>query len=240
MHCIGNQIRQRRRMTEDPEDDESPMSQQEADEDRHQNDEHLLDAAKIGDGESDDDGDLGRDLPGLPDQRQKAEQGIDAAGHRQGRGQDEIDDERRTGDEPGIGAHEDRGDAIAAAARGKQFDDLDIAQTDDDDGERRGQRQIHRQVIVAAQRQEGFFRAVVGGRQAVGAQADPGEECNQQHALALAAMQRVAGRAEDPTLDLLPVVARHAVASWAYFRRRNSRPILTSGLPSYSTISAVA
>jgi len=66
-----------------------------------------------------------------------------------------------TGDEAGIGADQHRGDAITTAAGGKQLDDLDVAETNDDDGERRCQRQIDGQMVVTAKRDEGFFRSVV-------------------------------------------------------------------------------
>ena len=206
---LGDEARQPAGMAHHADDDEPAMGDEEADENRQQQEEQLLDPAQIGDGQQDDDDDLTRHLPGLPLQRQKAEQRIDAAGHRKCRGQDEIDDEGRARDEPGIGADQHRGDAIAAAPGRKELDHLDIAQADDDDGQRGGERQIDGQMAVDAQRKEGFFRPVVRRGEAVGAQADPGQKGDQQHALALLAMHGVARRADDPALNLLPVEARH-------------------------------
>jgi hypothetical protein len=56
------------------------------------------------------------------------------------------------------------------------LDDAAVGGRDDDDRDPREGRQADGQVRVLAQRLEGFFRAVGGGRQSVRAQADPGQE----------------------------------------------------------------
>lgn len=54
-----------------------------------------------------------------------------------------------------------------------------------------------RQAVMRAEREEAEFRAVVGGRQAVGAETDPREKRDQQNMPPCLGREWVTGRTED-------------------------------------------
>ena len=139
---------------------------------------------------------------------QNAEQRIPAARYAQSDGQDVIADERAARDHAHGGREELAGHQIAAAAGGKQFDDLRVAGADDDDGQHRGQRHEQAQVGVAFQRQKRLLRAVAGGRQAVRSQADPRQQGHERHVVENILVREVPCPANDQVLDPTDKIAR--------------------------------
>ncbi len=116
------------------------------------------------------------DLQRLHGQRQEAEDGIRPAGNGEGDGEHVVDEKRAARDHA-----EGRGEELAchevpAAARREELHDLRVAGGDDEDRDRGGERHEDAQVPVAAQGEEGFLGAVVGGGQPVRAEPDPREE----------------------------------------------------------------
>ena len=119
------------------------------------------------------------DLVAVQVDGQEAEQGVAAGGDGDGDGQHVVDQQRTARDHAGIRAQGVGGHDVAAAAVGKLFDDMGIGVGDDKNGQGGGQGQEDGQVGMLAQGAEGFLRAVGRGGEAVGAQADPGQQRHQ-------------------------------------------------------------
>ncbi len=127
----------------------------------------------------------------------EAEDGVAAAGDGDRDGEDVVDQQRRPGDHADRRAEQLGGHHVAAAAEGEALDDLGVGDRDDEDGDRGGEPQRHRQVGVPAERAEGLVRAVGRGGEPVGAQPDPGQHGDERDAVVGAGVLDVARRAED-------------------------------------------
>ena len=95
-----------------------------------------------------------------------------------------------------------RGDAITAAARRKQLDDLVVGHRDNEDGNRRGERQEQAHRHVRPERQEGLLRPVTGGGEAIGPEPDPRQERHQHDVVAGGRIQRIEFLADDQSAQL--------------------------------------
>ena len=139
----------------------------------------------------------------VPGRRQKAEDGIDAAGDGDRDRQDIVDQEGTTGHHADGRGDQLPGDQITPAACREQLDDLDIAGADDEYGQGRHDRQEDGQVGMPLQGQEGLLRPVTGRRDAVGSQTDPGQEGDEGDLVEDARLRGLPGRAEDDALETL-------------------------------------
>src|SRR5471032_526101 len=92
---------------------------------------------------------------------------------------------------------------MTASASRKQLDDLVVAERDDKDGRCGRQRENQGKLCVLTQRQECFFGTVAGGRQVVGAEADPREYWRDGNCMARARIERIKRFAYQHTPDLL-------------------------------------
>jgi hypothetical protein len=196
-HGVRQQGRNQGRPGGDAVDDQQSMGGDEAEEDRQQDADRLLHAAQVQPQEQQHQRQFGAQLPVLRAERQHREQRVGATGDRDRHGQHVIDDQRRARDQAGVLSQQDGGDAVAAAPGREQLDHLVVGEGDDEDRDRGGQRQVEAEVGVRAEGLESFFRTVGRGRQAVGAEADPGQEGGQGERMACFSLERVEGPAEE-------------------------------------------
>ena len=182
--------------------DEQDVGYDEDDEDRRQHGHRFLDAAQVDDDEKDDGHDLERDLERLVGRREEAEDGVTAGDDGDGDRQHVVDEQGRSGDDAGLLAQGVGGDDVAAASGREILDDARVGVGDDEDRQGRGQGQEDGQVGVLAQDLESLFRAVGGGREAVGAEADPGQDRDQGELVEEGRILDVAGLPDQGPPDL--------------------------------------
>ncbi len=193
------------------------MGDDEGDKDRHERQHRLANAAEI---EHDQEHDrCGRrpELQVLPLDGQEAEERVRAAGDRDRDRQHVVDEQRAAGDQADVRAEEVRGDEIAAAARGKELDDLRVARRDHENGHRGEDGQEQRKILMLPEREKRLLGPVAGGRETIGPETDPGEECDQRDVVEDAGIADVLRRPEQH-------LAEPAERTPAYRRRRRFLP----------------
>ena len=169
-------------------------------------------------------------LRAVPAQRQEAEEGVAGRGDRDGDGQHVVDQQRAAGDDADVLAQQLGRHDVAAAAVGELLDDAPVGRGDDEDGAGRHHGQRQQQVGVLAEGAEGLVGAVGGRREAVGAQADPGEERHQRQAVE----ERAVGEAARPAEEEPPRCGSRTTAA----RRRDRDPSAATGGYSNSSSSS--
>ena len=189
--------------------DQREMRDAEADEDRRQQADRLAHPAQVQVDQQHDHGDRRLQLHDLVHRRQQAEERVDAARRRDRDRQHVVDDQCGARDETRVGTDELGRHLVAAAAVRKQLDDLVVGQRDHEHCERGRHGEVQRELVVRAERHERFGGAVRRGGQAVGADADPGEECGERDVLARLGRHRVAWRPEDHVAQFLLTVRVH-------------------------------
>jgi hypothetical protein len=200
---VRHQLRQVGRVRDDAVHDQHQVGGDEAEEDRQQDLDRLLQAAQVHHDQQRDEERLGPEFIGLKAERQEGRQRVDPGGDRDRDGQHVVEDQRAAGHQPQVGADQLGGDAVAAAPGREQLDHLVVGQRDDEDGDRGGDRHVQAEVGMGAQRAEGLLGAVGGRGQPVRAQPDPGQERHQRHRMAGLALHRVERLAEDDLAYLL-------------------------------------
>ena len=123
--------------------------------------------------------------------RQQGKQRVDAARYRDGDREHIVDDQSAAGHEARVRPEQAGRDLVTAAAIGKQLDDLVVRHRDYEHGDGRHCRKVETQRRVRTQREKRFLGTVAGGRQTVGAEADPGNKGHQGHVLARLAAERI-------------------------------------------------
>ncbi len=183
-------------MARDAVGDQREVGDHEADEDRREDADRFAHSAQVQVDQHHDDRKLHFQLDHLVHGRDEAEERIHAARRGDRDREHVVDDQGGPGHEARVRAHQLGGHLVAAAAVRKEFDDLVVGQRNDEHGEGGGDREIQRELAVLTERDERLGRAVRGGRQAVGADADPREKCGERDVLARLGCQRIAGRSE--------------------------------------------
>src|SRR5205823_10460952 len=112
------------RARQHPVADQDHVGEEEAEKNRQQDFYGFLHAAQVQVQQQPDQHELGGELEFLGAERQQAEDRVDPARDRDRDREHVIDDQRRPGHEPGVGADQAGRDLVAAAARRKQLDDL--------------------------------------------------------------------------------------------------------------------
>ena len=202
-------------------------------EDGHERQNGLLDSAKIQDREQQDPAHREDEPETCPCRRQETEDGVGAAGNRNRDSQHIVDQQGATGDHPDPRRKELAGDEVPAAAGREQFDDLRVARADQHDGHHGHQRHEDAQMRVVAERQVRLLRAVTGRGEAVGSQADPGEEGDQRQLVEDPGRVRVAPAAhqQSPELRLW-----RCLALWRHgkrFKRESEAPCIPVHSPDF-------
>jgi hypothetical protein len=128
----------------------------------------------------------------------ETEDGVHAGGHGDRHRQNVVHQEGTARDQPWNGTNEFGGHQIAPAPGGELFDDLGITGGKEENGGGHGQAQGDGEVGVVSQGAEGFFRAVTGGGEPIGAQAHPGKKGDQGNVMKNMGVQWVFGPSEQP------------------------------------------
>jgi hypothetical protein len=194
---LGNAVR----MRQDAADDQDEVGRDEDEEERKKGSDGFLQSTDVEDRERDDDDDLERELEGLVAEGQVREDRFAPAGNGDRDRQDVVDREGRAGDDACRAAEELARHRVAAAAVRELLDDLAVGVGDDDDRERGREREEDGEVRVLAERAERLVGSVGGGRQAVGAQTDPGEESAQRELVDEPGIAQRVRRPEQGALD---------------------------------------
>ena len=199
---LGHQRGQHRRLGEHAVDDQESVGQHEPEKYRQQDGDHLLYPAQVEHHEHHDQHHLGRELVGLPVERQQREKRVDAARDGDGDGEHVVDDERRAGGQARVGTDQPRGDAVAAASGREELDDLVVGKRDDEHGRRGGEREVQPHLRVLAQRAERLLRPVARGGDSVSAQPHPGEESGEGDMPPGLGVQGIERSAEEPAAQV--------------------------------------
>ena len=113
-------------------DNDEGVCDHEDQKDRHPGQHRLFRAPQIEQGQHANARDLDDELVVQDTGRQETEQGVRAAGHREGDRQDVIDQERRARNHAHSGGQQLAGDQVTSAAGREQLDDLGVARADDE------------------------------------------------------------------------------------------------------------
>ena len=190
-------------MAEDRVADQQDVRGEEDEEDRREDLHRLLHAAQVERDQKHDRRDFRGQLPVRQRLREKAEDGVAAAGDRHGDRQHVVDDQRAAGDEPHARPEELRGDDVAAAAARELLDDARVRRRQNQHRDRRRDRERQREVVVLAERAERLFGAVRGRGETVRAETDPGQERDERDLVERVRVADVAAFAENLPLHAL-------------------------------------
>jgi hypothetical protein len=129
--------------------------------------------------------------------RHETEDCVGAARDRDRDRQNVVDHQRASRSQSRIRPQQLGRHQVAAAARRKQVDRLRIRGRDDENGQRRHHGQEHRQVLVVAEREERLLGTVTRRTQSVGAEADPGQKCDQRKTMKDPGIANIARRSDN-------------------------------------------
>lgn len=159
-HRIWHQLRQVRRMRHDAVHDQHEVRGDEAEEDRQQDLDRLLQPAQIHHDQQADEKRFGPEFIRLEAERQERRERIDAGRDRDRDGEHIVEDQGAAGHETQIRPDELGGHAVAAAPGREQLDHLVVGERDDEHRDGGGDGHVQAEVRMRAERAKGFFRTV--------------------------------------------------------------------------------